>query len=159
LTDGEGKKDDLVDKLILDVKAFVLLGGDETQLRETLRRVADSPDDDVRRFVDALQNKKPASTTKLLAIALGELVMASILVVAGAVALVPTVVGANTITALAQYFEARTAEGLSTTLLAPYVSLLEFAVGVFLVVSALYALREAASTLKEAGLTTTSGEP
>jgi hypothetical protein len=159
LTSNETRKEDLLDRLILEVKAIVLLYGSESELKDELRgRVRDSRDESVQEFVRALQKERPAQTGKLLAIALGELVMASILVVAGAVVLVPTAIGLNTVGNLVQYYASRATGSLSGSPLSPYISFVEFVLGALLVLSAFYALREAASNLKEAGLTVRSGE-
>lgn len=159
MTSEEAGGDDMLDRLMLEIKAIALLYGDETELRERLEnKITESHDESVRKFVRALQSKKSAGTGRLLAIALGELLMASLLVLAGAVVLVPTVVGVNTLAGLVQYFTARSSEGQGGTILSPYLSFVEFVVGAILVLTAFFALREAASNLKEAGLTVRSGE-
>jgi len=101
LTTDETQTDDLLDRLVLEIKAISLLYGSEIELREKLEtRIIKSHDESVGRFVKALQIERPAETGKKLAIALGELIMASILVIAGAVVLVPTVSGVNTLASL-----------------------------------------------------------
>lgn len=159
LASNETRAEDLLDRLILEIKAVALLYGSEAELREKLEnKITGSHDESVRRFVQALQSEKPTETGRLLAIALGELVMASLLVVAGAVVLVPTVVGVNSLTSLVQYFADRTSGSLGGSPLSQYLSFMEFAVGVVLMLSAFFALREAALNLKEAGLAIKSGE-
>ena len=159
MSSSEEKRDELLDRLILEVKAIALLYGNDTELREKLGgRLGDSHDEGVRRFVRALQTESPAETGRLLAIALGELIMASLLVVAGTVVLVPTVVGINSLAGIAQYFADRVGPSVAESPLSPYLSFVEFAIGVALVLSAFFALREAATNLKRAGLTVKSGE-
>jgi hypothetical protein len=159
MTGNETQREDLLDRLVLDIKAMTLLYGSESDLKDDLQaRIAGSQDEGVQEFVKALQVKRPSHGGRLLAIALGELVMASILVVAGAVVLVPTAIGLNTIGSLAQYYASRVTGNLGGSPLSPYISFVEFAIGVLLVLSAFFALREAASNLKEAGFTVRSGE-
>jgi len=149
----------LLDRLILQIKAVTLLYGSDAELREKLgSRLTDSHDEGLRRFVGALQIQTKMETGRLLAIAVGELVMACLLVVAGTIVLVPTVTGVNSLAGLAQYLSERAGGSSVGSLLSPYVSFIEFALGVTLVLSAFFALREAATNLKEAGLAVKSGE-
>ena len=159
MANDETQKENLLDRLVLDIKAATLLYGSESDLRDDLHtKIAGSHDQSVQEFVKALQLERPSRAGKLLAIALGELVMTSILVVAGAVVLVPTAMGLNTVGSLAQYYASRVNGSISASPLSPYISFVEFAIGVLLVLSAFFALREAASNLKEAGFTARSGE-
>jgi len=159
LANNETQKEDLLDRLVLDIKAATLLYGSESDLRDDLQtKIAGSQDQSVQEFVKALQLERPTHAGKLLAIALGELVMASILVVAGAVVLFPPAIGLNTVGSLTQYYASRVTGNLGGSPLSPFVSFVEFAIGVLLVLSAFFALREAASNLKEAGFAVRPGE-
>ncbi len=159
LTTEEARTEDLLDRLILEIKAMALLYGSEAELRDRIEdKITESNDESVRRFVKALQAGRPAETPGRLALALGELLTAAILVIAGAVVLVPTVAGVNTLSSLVQYFGQRTSGTLGTSPLSPYLTFMEFAVGVLLLLSAFFALREAALNLKRTGLTVKSGE-
>jgi len=159
LTADESGAEDLLDRLVLDIKAISLLYGSETELRDKLgSRVTESNDESIRRFVKALQTEGQVQTGRRLALALGELLTAAILVVAGAVVLVPTVVGVNALSSLVQYFAERTSGAVGTSPLSPYLSFMEFGVGVVLLLAAFFSLREAALNLKQAGLAVKSGE-
>jgi len=159
LTADESGAEDLLDRLVLEIKAISLLYGSEAELRDRLgSKVTESNDESIRRFVKALQTEGPVQTGRRLALALGELLTAAILVVAGAVVLVPTVVGLNTLSSLAQYFAERTSGAVGTSPLSPYLSFMEFGVGVVLLLAAFFSLREAALNLKQAGLAVKSGE-
>ena len=159
MSSNEAKTEDLLDRLLLEVKAIALLYGSDAELREKLAtRLTESHDEGVRRFVRALQSETREDTGRLLAIAAGELVMASLLVVAGAVVLVPTAAGVNSFAGLVQYFADRIGGNVTGTPLSPYLSFAEFALGVGLVLSAFFALREAATNLKQAGVAVKSGE-
>lgn len=159
MTSKESRAEDLLDRLILEIKAVSLLYGSENELRDRLEtRITQSDDESVRRFVRALQSQGPLQTGRKLALALGELLTAAILVVAGAVVLVPTVVGLNTLSSLVQYFAQATSGTVGTSPLSPYLSFMEFGVGVVLLLAAFFSLREAALNLKQAGLAVKSGE-
>ena len=138
---------------------MALLYQSEEELRERIEeKVAGSHDDNVRRVVRALQSQGPEETRGRLALALGELLTAAILVVAGAVVLIPTVAGVGTLSNLVQYLAERTSGTVGTSPLSPYLTFMEFAVGVVLLLSAFFALREAAVNLRRAGLAVKSGE-
>jgi hypothetical protein len=158
LTSDEATED-LLDRLVLEIKAIALLYGSEVELRERVEgKITGSSDESVRRFVKALQTQRPVETRGRLALALGELLTAAILIVAGAVVLVPTVGGVNTLASLVQYFSERTSGTVGTSPLSPYLSFMEFAVGALLLLLAFFALREAALNLKRTGLSVKSGE-
>ena len=159
MTSEESQAEDFLDRLILQIKGVSLLFGSEAELRDRLQdRITESHDESVQRFVRAIQMDRPAETRSKLALALGELLTAAILTVAGAVVLVPTVVGVNTLASLVQYFAEKTSGTVGTSPLSPYLSFMEFGVGVVLLLSAFFALREAALNLKGAGLDVKSGE-
>ncbi len=159
LTSEEARTEDLLDRLILEIKAMALLYQSEEELRERLEdKITGSHDENVRRFVRALQSHGPEETRGRLALALGELFTAAILVVAGAVILIPTVAGVSTLSDLVQYFAERTSGPIGTSPLSPYLTFMEFAVGAALILSAFFALREAALNLRRAGLAVRSGE-
>ena len=159
LAASDDQSEDLLDRLVLQVKAFSLLYGSEGELRERLEgRLLESNDEAVRRFVKALQTGGQGQTGRLVAIALGELLFASLLVVAGTVVLVPAVTGVNTLQGLVQFFAVRAGSSPVGSLLTPYLPSVEFAIGVLLVVSAFFSLREAAANLKQAGIVVKSGE-
>ena len=154
----EARTEDLLDRLILEIKAVALLYGSEEELRDRLQgRIMESHDESVRKFVTAIQ-AHPGETRGRVALALGELLTAAILVVAGAVVLIPTVAGVDTLSSLAQYFAERTSGTLVTSPLSPYLTFMEFAGGTVLLLSAFFALREAALNLRRAGLAVKSGE-
>jgi len=159
LTSDEARTEDLLDRLILEIKALALLYGSEAELSKRVEgKITESNDESVRRFVRVLQTGRLAETRGRLTLALGELLTAAILVVAGAVVLLPTVVGVNTLTNLVQYFAERTSGSVGTSPFSPYLSFMEFAVGALLLLSAFFALREAALNLRRAGLAVKSGE-
>lgn len=159
MSSNEKRSDELVEKLILDIKALVLLEGSDAELDGKLgAKLVGSQDQSIRRFVDAMQKRHRRSPFQYVAMALGELVAASLLVLAGGVAIVPTVAGANTPTSLLQFFTEHAYNAFAGSALSQYVSLLEFALGALLVLGAFYTLHQAAINLGEAGISVRSGE-
>lgn len=159
LTSDEARTEDLLDRLTLDIKAMALLYQSEEELRDRLEgRITASHDDSIKRFVGALQSHGPEESRGRFALALSELLTAAILVVAGAAVLVPTVAGVSTISSLVQYLAERTSGTVGTSPLSPYLTFMEFGLGVVLLLSAFFALREAALNLRRAGLAVKSGE-
>ena len=158
MSTSDSGTEDLLDRLVLEMKAISLLYGSEAELRRELEKVTGSNDESILRFVKALQTEGPIQTGRKFALALGELLTAAILVVAGAVVLVPTVAGVNTLSSIVQYFAERTSGSVGTSPLSPYLSFMEFGVGVVLLLAAFFSLREAALNLKQAGLAVKSGE-
>jgi hypothetical protein len=141
------------------MKAVSLLYGTEAELKAKLEdKLLRSNDETIRRFVKAMQVGNPTRTGRILTVALGELVMASLLVIAAGVVLVPTILGVNTYNGLVSYFTEVASATLQGSPLSPYISLIEFGAGVLLMLSAFFALHEAALSLKDAGLTVKTGE-
>lgn len=159
MTVAEKRTEEMLDRLLLEAKGISLLLGSDAELKAALAsRLIESHDESVRRFVKAMQLKKPVGTGRLIAIALGELVIASLLVVAATVVLVPSVIGVNTYAGLVQYFSDRASGMLGSSPLSKYLPFIEFGVGVVLMLSAFFSLREAALNLRQAGLSVRTGE-
>ncbi|QQG48019.1 MAG: hypothetical protein HY247_04395 [archaeon] len=148
-----------MERLLLDVKAVTLLSGSDEELRARVKAgLVVNSDETVQRFVGALQEKRRPDVVRLMAMALGELVLASVLVVAGTVTLAPTVLGVKTPAGLVEYFAEQVYGAIGTSPLAEYVSVIEFVVGAVLVLGAFYTLSQAALNMREAGLSVTPGE-
>lgn len=159
MASDDSKTEELLDRLVLEIKAIALLYQSEEELRERVKgKIIESSDESIRVFVKALQSHGREETRGRFALALGELLTAAILVVAGVIFLIPTVAGVGTLSSLAQYFAERASGTLVTTPLSPYLTFIEFGVGAVLLLSAFFTLREAALNLKRAGLNVKPGE-
>lgn len=159
LSGSEKRTDELVDRLVLDIKALELLHGSEGELKSRLdRELLGSHDESIARFVDALQKGETPGSRGLVLMALGQLVLASLLVVAATVVLVPTFVGISSPQALLQYFAQDAYSALGGSPISQYVPLMEFALGAVLMLSAFYSLRQAALNLKRSGMSIRPGE-
>lgn len=156
---SDEREEELLDKLILDIKALVLLHGSDVELKARLQReLAESHDESLKRFVESLQSGKRPGTGRLVVIAAGELILASLLVLAGTVTLIPVMAGITSPQGLVSYFSGQIYSSLASSPLYPYTGLIEFAAGALLVLSAFYTLRQAALSLKEMGLAIKAGE-
>ncbi len=159
MSTSDEKIEELLHRIILDVKAFVLLQGSEVELKKTLHEeLVDSHDEAVRKFVDSLQSRHKPETGKLLIIAVGELILSSLLVLAGTLSLIPVMVGITTPQGLIDYFSGQFYTTLGNSPFSQYTGLIEFAAGGLLILSAFYTLRQAALSLKEVGLAIKTGE-
>ncbi len=159
MSGSDERIDELLERLVLDIKAFVLLQGSDDQLRTRLQRgLSESRDESLRRFVGSLQSRRRPGSGRLLAIAMGELILASLLVVAGTVALIPTTVGLSSPQGLVNYFAGQLYGSLANSPLYQYTGFIEFVLGALLILSAFYTLRQAALDLKEMGLSVKTGE-
>jgi len=156
---SDKRADEVLDKVILEIKAMVLLEPSDSELRGRVQeKLVQSHDESLRRFVRAVHGGGARETGRSLVVALGELVMASLLVLAGTVVLLPTLSGISTPSALVKYFSEQVLGPIGTSPIAPYLPLVEFVLGAILMVSAFYTLRQAALVLKEAGLVIEPGE-
>ena len=159
MSSSEKRTEELADRLVLDIKALVLLHGSEAELKNRLdRKLVGSQDESIEKFIKALQTAKKPSSRGLFLMAAGELVLASLLVLAGTIVLVPTLIGINSPSSLIQYFVQNLYGGLGSSPLGQYSSAIEFVLGALLMVSAFYTLRQAALNLKETGLSVKPGE-
>ncbi len=159
MSGGDERPDEMLDRLILQIKAVSLLQGSDAELRERLeRKLLDSKDESIRKFVRVVREGQKPETGGLLLISLGELTLASLFVLAGAVTLLPSLLGIGTAQGLVQYLGGQAASTVAGSPLSPYLSLMEFALGAFFLLAASYTLRHAALDLKKAGLAVRSGD-
>lgn len=158
MADNAEQSDDLLDKLTLDIKALDLLRGSDSEFQARLQsRLLYSHDESVMRFVSSLQIARKPDTAKLVVIGVGELLLASLLIVAGTLALVPNLIGVNSPQQVLGYL-GQISNSMSGSPIYSYASLVGFLVGTALLLSAFYTLRQAASNLKEMGLFLNQGE-
>jgi hypothetical protein len=158
LATERGSQDELVDRLVLDVKALALLHGHTEEVRRRLQEeLANSTDDDVHGVVQMLQPKRGLGATGTFAVAVGELVLASFLIMLGTIAFIPTVVGIVTPQELVSYFADAVYAPVGVVPPGPLASFIELAFAIVLLIAAFYTLRRASLTLKEAGLSVHPG--
>jgi hypothetical protein len=143
--------DEVLSRLLLDIKALMLLSGTEGSLPEIVReRIVSSHDEQISAFVSIISDpsKKTAGGKSRLFTALSEMVLASILAVVGLALLAPSIVGLGSQQQLEVYFD-QIINGISVQSLSnPIIPAAEFIIAVVLLIGAFYNLRIAAETLK-----------
>ncbi len=143
----------MVMKLLLDMKAVGLLHPSENELRSALETsILDSRDEQVRRVVSSMGAGKTGGRTGSVMVAVGELVLASFLMISGLLAISALFSGGGSSSYILQFFSSSLNGMVSASPMRQALPVLELAFSILLLLSALYALRRASATLKEAGL-------
>lgn len=153
-TNETGLREDIINRLILDAKALVLLSESDEKLVTFLREnILHSHDEQVAKFVSLMRPvKNSESISARLMIAIGELVLASFLIFVGLSVLAPSLMGLQSPNQLLAYFS-ELVSGISATALSnPIIPVLDFIFSFLLLFGSFYLLRHASVDLKEAGL-------
>lgn len=142
-----------IDRIVLDVKTLAgLEGWDEATTGRLRERLLASHDEDIKRFLSSLEGYRPVRPWGQALIGVGELVFGALLTVAGLVLFVPAILGFTSRGEIARYLS-ELALGISTSGISdPLVVGIGFAFSLFLILAALYTLRQASRNLKEAGV-------
>jgi hypothetical protein len=143
--------DEVLSRLLLDIKALMLLSGSSGTLPSEVReKIVSSHDEQISAFVAAIgtSTKKSKGGKSALFIAISDMVLASILAVLGLALLAPSVVGLSSPTQLVSYFD-QVVSAISTKSLSnPIIPAAEFLIAVVLLIGAFYSLRIAAENLR-----------
>jgi hypothetical protein len=148
------QRDDIVNRLVLDIKALVLLSKDDAELSRTVQEnIAGSHDEQVSKFVSTIQpSANTGSRRGQFLTALGELVLASFLTIAGLSLLAPSLMGLQSPDQLLSYFK-EIIDGISASSFSdPLIPFLDFLFALMLLLGSFYLLRHASVDLKHAGL-------
>ncbi len=145
-----------IDRILLEIKSLSFASPtDETMVKRLRERLLASHDEDVKRFVSAIEPVRSSRPWGQVLIGVGELVLAAFLTLAGFVAIVPSILGLQSPGQVVKYF-ADVFLGVSSAGLSdPVLLAMSFALAVFLLLAAFYTLRQAAPRLRH-GL---SGDP
>lgn len=149
-----GQKDDILNRLILDVKALVLLSeNDDALLKAAQEGVINSHDEQVVKFMSMIQPaKKIENSREKFITALGQLILASFLTILGLSLLAPSLMGLKSPEQLKTYF-IEVVSGISSSSLSnPLIPVLDFIFALLLLLGSFYLLRHASSDLKDANL-------
>ncbi|MGI0092057.1 MAG: hypothetical protein ACREBS_10135 [Nitrososphaerales archaeon] len=142
--------DRIVDQLVLDIKSLMLLNPSDESLRKLVEdKIVSSRDDQVVEFVGMLQSRRSLNVKGSILAALGEMVLASFLVIVGLAILAPSMVGFGSPDQLSNYF-IQIASSWSVQSFAgnPVVPAIEFVLALVLLLGAFYNLRIAAMNLE-----------
>jgi len=141
--------DEVLSRLLLDIKALMLLSGSDPSLQSLVKeKIASSHDEEIVKFVSIVATRKPESGWASLLIAISEMLLASILAVAGLALLAPSIVGFSSPNQLFSYFSQIVSTISPKSLSNPAIPVGEFIIAVLLLIGAFYNLRIAASHLK-----------
>lgn len=145
--------DEAIDRILLDIRLLGMNAGwGEPTARKIRERVLASHDEDVKRFVSAFEGKRSLRPWGQLLIGAGELVLGAFLTVAGLILVVPGILGFASRGDIARYF-ADLSLGLASPALSDSVIVaLGFGFALFLLLAALYTLRQAARSFRASGL-------
>ena len=153
LADTPAVADEAIDHIVSDIKDLGTQFGWGARTTDALReRLLASHDEDVKHFVSSLERHRSLRPWGEAFIGMGELVLGAFLTVAGLVLVVPAVLGFTSRGAVAQYL-ADLSMGLGSSALSdPLIVALGFAFALFLLLAALYTLRQASRSLRQSGL-------
>ncbi len=140
--------------MVLDVKALVLLSENDERFASVLREnILGSHDEDMGKFVSLIQPlKKSESQGGRLVAAVGELILASFLIIFGLSLLAPSIMGLQSPHQLLTYFGQLVTGISSTSLSNPLVPILDFVFSFLLLLGSSSLLRHVSVDLKQAGL-------
>jgi hypothetical protein len=149
--DTQVAKDDIVNQLILDIKAVALLSDNEETLQKIVNeRIAGSQDDQVKKFIGLLTPKRRSSTGGSFLTALGELVLASFLFLAGLSLLAPSLLGLESPIQVLTYFQQLTSELSTSAFSNPVLPILDFIISLVLLLGAFQLLRSSSTKIRNA---------
>jgi hypothetical protein len=140
--------------LILDVKALVLLSENDEKLAGILReKIVNSHDEQVGKFVALIQPlRKPEGQVGRFVSAIGELILASFLIILGLSLLAPSLMGLQSPNQLLTYFAGLVSSVSASSLSNPLIPAFDFLFSLLLLFGAFYLLRHASVDLKYSGL-------
>ncbi|MDG6928984.1 MAG: hypothetical protein JRN39_02965 [Nitrososphaerota archaeon] len=155
--------DDPVERMLrqvaLDIKGAMLLGASDEATKRALEKVVnDSHDEHVQHFFALVREGKGAGgRASALAMALGEIVLASVLIIGGLILLTPLVAGISQPEQLYTYLVQALLAPIVTTPLFPFVRAIEFGLAIVLMLAAMYTLRQAGASFRKAELVIEAG--
>jgi hypothetical protein len=143
--------DEVLSRLLLDIKALMLLSGSDGTLPAAVKeKIVSTHDEQISAFISeiSISSKKSTDGKTLLLIALSEMILASILAVVGLALLAPSIVGFSSPTQLVGYFDQIISAISVQSLSSPIIPAAEFVIAVLLLTGAFYNLRMAAANLR-----------
>ncbi len=141
-------------RIVLDIR---ILGEHQGWGPETTKRVREqllaSHDQDVKHFLASLERHRSLSPWGQVFVGMGELVLGAFLTISGLVLIVPAILGFTSRGDVARYLSDLALGFASPGLSDPFVVAVGFVFALFLLLAALYTLRQASRSLAASGLT------
>lgn len=149
-----GKNDDIIDRLILDIKAVMLIAKTDSTVGDLLeRRISGSVDGDVQDFRKIIQKSREVKLLGIVLISVGEIALASVMAITGIGIIFPSLLGTSfSPSEIVHYFSVAEVNLYNLGNSAALVLLVNYILAVLLLASAFYILRRAADELSDAGL-------
>ncbi len=143
----------VVNRIVLNIRTLGAVAGWGPATTARLReRLLASHDEDIKRFLSSLAGHRPLKPWGQALIGIGELVFGAFLTLIGLILFVPAILGVSSRGAIANYLSGLALGLASPGISDPVVVALGFAFALFLILAALYTLRQASVSLREAGL-------
>ncbi len=153
MADKEEPLDPIMERLFLDIKSIMILGRNDPQVQNDMRRrIFDSYDEDVANFREIIQKGKAVDFRNLLFMAIGEIVFAGLLLLIGLNLLIPSIFSVADPSRIIDYFKNFILTYSNTIGFFGVIIIVDFFISILMLISAFYMLRQASGNLKEAGL-------
>ncbi len=144
--------DESLGEVVLSVKSVMLLCGNSVECQDKVReRIKTMQDDEVEAFIDLFKRPRK-NVIPQLAMAAGEIVLASMLLFLGIGILAPSLGGFNGPSSLLAYFESTQMYLINALPYFTIVLLADFILSIVLLSAAFYVLRESADLITNSGL-------
>lgn len=145
--------DEAIGQIVLDIKDLGdRYGWGSATTRSLRERLLASHDEDVKHFLAALERHRSLRPWGQLLVGMGELVLGAFLTVAGLILMVPAIIGFSSRGDVARYLSDLSLGLSSSAMSDPLIIALGFGFALFLLLAALYTLRQASRSLRESGL-------
>ena len=153
MADKEEPLDPIMERLFLDIKSIMILGRNDPQVQNDMRRrIFDSYDEDVANFREIIQKGKAVEFKNLFFMAIGEIVFAGLLLLIGLNLLIPSIFSVADPSRIIDYFKNFILTYSNTIGFFDIIIIVDFFISILMLISAFYMLRQASGNLKEAGL-------
>ncbi len=150
--------DEAIDRILLDIRILgARRGWSEATTRSLREKILASHDEDVKRFVAALERRRDVRPWGLILMGVGELVLGAFLTVGGLILVVPAILGFTSRGEVARYLSDLSLGLSSSALSDPLVIGLGFAFSLFLILAALYTLRQASRDFRRTAVVSPPG--
>jgi hypothetical protein len=143
---------EILDNVVLNIKALMLLDTSEESLQQLIdTKLSNSHDEEIKRFLKLTRSSKneKGSTRDYFLVAIGELLIASFLIISGLATLLPSVFGLSSPQELVNFIAQITSKISVQTLSDPMVPGLELLLAILLLLGAFHAVRLAALNLRK----------
>lgn len=144
----------LMEKLKLDLKTTMSLAkGSETYMAALKKEILETPDLEIRGFVDLISSGKRRKPGKLFLVAAGQMAFSAILIFMGLVLIFPTFFYYANPGVILNYFGSYITTVAPGSVDATVILAVDFIISVIMLLSAFQIIRFASDNMKEAGLT------